>query len=116
MAQLPQTIDLKSTRLLQNKAHGLTMALLFSMLLSCLFAWNVQAQTAQTIKMIVPFTPGTGMDTIARAISPKLSERLGVPVIVQNSPGASGKLLWGCKAARTSAKSLRMPSAAAWTA
>ena len=51
-----------------------------------------QAQSGQTIKMIVPFTPGTGMDTIARAISPKLSDRLGVPVIVQNSPGASGNI------------------------
>ena len=50
------------------------------------------AQNAQTIKMIVPFTPGTGMDTIARAISPKLSERLGVTVVVQNSPGASGNI------------------------
>jgi tripartite-type tricarboxylate transporter receptor subunit TctC len=50
------------------------------------------AQNPQTIKMIVPFTPGTGMDTIARAISPKLSERLGVTVVVQNSPGASGNI------------------------
>lgn len=53
-----------------------------------------QAQTwpGQTIKIIVPFTPGTGMDTIARAVSPKLSERLGQPVIVQNTPGASGNI------------------------
>jgi tripartite-type tricarboxylate transporter receptor subunit TctC len=32
------------------------------------------------------------MDTIARAVSPKLSERLGQPVIVQNTPGASGNI------------------------
>ena len=55
---------------------------------------GAQAQTwpGQTIKIIVPFTPGTGMDTIARAVSPKLSERLGQPVIVQNTPGASGNI------------------------
>ena len=58
------------------------------------FAAVSQAQTwpGQTIKIIVPFTPGTGMDTIARTVSPKLSERLGQPVVVQNTPGASGNI------------------------
>lgn len=58
------------------------------------FSAFAQAQTwpGQTIKIIVPFTPGTGMDTIARAVSPKLSERLGQSVVVQNTPGASGNI------------------------
>lgn len=58
------------------------------------FAVISQAQVwpGQTIKIIVPFTPGTGMDTIARTVSPKLSERLGQPVVVQNTPGASGNI------------------------
>ena len=37
----------------------------------------------QAIKIVVPFTPGTGMDTIARVVGPRLSERLGQPVVVQ---------------------------------
>jgi tripartite-type tricarboxylate transporter receptor subunit TctC len=53
---------------------------------------SAQTWPAQPIKIIVPFTPGTGMDTIARAVSPKLGERLGQPVIVQNTPGASGNI------------------------
>lgn len=55
---------------------------------------GLQAQTwpTQPIKIIVPFTPGTGMDTIARVVGPRLSERLGQPVIVQNMPGASGNI------------------------
>ena len=55
---------------------------------------SLAAQTwpGQTIKIIVPFTPGTGMDTIARTVSPKLSERLGQSVVVQNTPGASGNI------------------------
>jgi tripartite-type tricarboxylate transporter receptor subunit TctC len=59
-----------------------------------LTAWASQAQTwpAQTIKIIVPFTAGTGMDTIARAVAPKLSDKLGQPVIVQNMAGASGNI------------------------
>jgi tripartite-type tricarboxylate transporter receptor subunit TctC len=54
----------------------------------------VHAQTwpTQTIKIIVPFTAGTGMDTIARAVAPRLGERLGQPVVVQNQPGASGNI------------------------
>ena len=50
------------------------------------------AYPQQPIKLIVPFTPGTGMDTIARAVGPKLAERLGQPVVVSNVPGASGNI------------------------
>ena len=51
------------------------------------------AQSNSTpIKIVVPFTPGTGMDTIARTVQPRLSEKLGVPVVVQNMPGASGNI------------------------
>ena len=55
---------------------------------------QAQAQTwpTQTIKILVPFTPGTGMDTIARTVAPRLGERLGQPVVVQNMPGASGNI------------------------
>ncbi|SNT12894.1 Tripartite-type tricarboxylate transporter, receptor component TctC [Noviherbaspirillum humi] len=47
---------------------------------------------AKPITIIVPFTPGTGIDVLARAIGPKLSQRLGQPVIVDNRPGASGNI------------------------
>ena len=59
-----------------------------------LATWAAQAQTwpTQTIKIIVPFTAGTGMDTIARAAAPKLSDKLGQPVVVQNMAGASGNI------------------------
>ena len=55
-------------------------------------AWGQNSYPNQPIKIIVPFTPGTGMDTIARVIAPRLSERLGQPVVVQNQPGASGNI------------------------
>jgi tripartite-type tricarboxylate transporter receptor subunit TctC len=58
----------------------------------CALASHAQTWPAQTIKIIVPFTPGTGMDTIARAVSPRLAEKLGQPVVVQNQPGASGNI------------------------
>ncbi len=68
-----------------NAAVGLLLAVT-----SCLA--HSQAWPAQPIRIIVPFTPGSGMDTIARTVSPRLSERLGQPVVVQNMPGASGNI------------------------
>jgi tripartite-type tricarboxylate transporter receptor subunit TctC len=44
------------------------------------------------IRLVVPFTPGTGIDLIARQIGPRLAERYGRPVIIENKPGASGNL------------------------
>jgi tripartite-type tricarboxylate transporter receptor subunit TctC len=58
----------------------------------CALAVQAQAWPTQTIKIIVPFTAGTGMDTIARAVAPRLGERLGQPVVVQNQAGASGNI------------------------
>lgn len=44
------------------------------------------------VTIVVPYTPGTGIDLIARTMSPKLSDKLGQPVIVDNKPGASGNI------------------------
>ncbi|MFI4931485.1 MAG: tripartite tricarboxylate transporter substrate binding protein [Burkholderiales bacterium] len=70
------------------------LALAMSALLAASAAPWAAAQTASTtpIKLIVPFTPGTGIDLIARQVGPKLAERLGRPVIIDNRAGASGNL------------------------
>lgn len=44
------------------------------------------------LRLIVPYTPGTGVDLIARTVGPKLGERLGRPVVVDNRAGASGNI------------------------
>jgi len=44
------------------------------------------------ITLVVPYTPGTGIDIIARTVGPKLTERWGQPVVVENKPGASGNI------------------------
>jgi tripartite-type tricarboxylate transporter receptor subunit TctC len=59
------------------------------------FAALAQAQEpypSKPIKLIVPFTPGTGMDILARTLGPGLTERWKVPVVVENRPGASGNI------------------------
>ena len=55
------------------------------------------AQTAPAVaqaplRLIVPFTPGTGIDIVARTVGPRLGERLGRVVVVDNRAGASGNI------------------------
>ena len=63
-------------------------------LLFALFATLAQAQPfpSRPVTLVVPFSPGTGIDILARVIAPKLSEKWGQAVVVENKPGASGNI------------------------
>lgn len=50
---------------------------------------------AKPIRLVIPFPPGGGADGAARALSPRLSEYLGQPVIIENRPGGGGLVAWG---------------------
>jgi tripartite-type tricarboxylate transporter receptor subunit TctC len=50
-------------------------------------AARAQGFPSKPIKLILPYTPGSPNDVIARVIGPVLSARLGQPVIVENRPG-----------------------------
>ncbi|HLQ01813.1 MAG TPA: tripartite tricarboxylate transporter substrate binding protein [Burkholderiales bacterium] len=54
-------------------------------------AW-AQVWPAKPVKVIVPFTPGSGTDIMARTVSEKLSTQLGQPVVIENRPGAGGTI------------------------
>ncbi len=47
---------------------------------------------AKPIKVVVPFAAGSTTDIIARAISDKMAQSLGQPVVVENKGGASGTI------------------------
>ncbi len=49
----------------------------------------------QTIRLVVPASPGGAADAIARLVSPGLSASLGQPVVVDNKAGASGTIAGG---------------------
>lgn len=51
-----------------------------------------QAYPNRTITLVVPFPPGGSTDSVARAIGPKMSDRLGQSVIIENKAGATGTL------------------------
>lgn len=44
------------------------------------------------IKLVVPYTPGGGTDTVARFIGTKISTGTGMNVIIENRPGAGGNI------------------------
>jgi tripartite-type tricarboxylate transporter receptor subunit TctC len=58
----------------------------------CAVQAQQQVPTGAPLRLIVPFTPGTGIDLIARTVGPRLGEKLGRPVIVDNRAGASGNI------------------------
>jgi len=51
-----------------------------------------QSYPARPVRLIVPFPPGGSVDVVGRALTPKLSETLGQPVVIENRSGASGSI------------------------
>jgi len=60
--------------------------------LGCLIAgpWINAAAQERTVKFILPNATGSGVDTITRSTQQALAKALGLPVVVENQPGAGG--------------------------
>jgi tripartite-type tricarboxylate transporter receptor subunit TctC len=58
----------------------------------CIPAHAQTPYPSRTVTIVVPYTPGTGADVIARLMQPQLAERLKVAVVVDNKAGASGAI------------------------
>ena len=53
---------------------------------------RAQAWPAKQIRMIAPYPPGGGVDTVTRAFSEKVSPKIGQTIVVDNQPGAGGTI------------------------
>jgi tripartite-type tricarboxylate transporter receptor subunit TctC len=62
------------------------------LMVMCASVAAAQTWPGKPVRIVVPYPPGGGNDVIARLLAPKLSERWGQPVVVDNRPGAAGNL------------------------
>ncbi|MDD0811539.1 tripartite tricarboxylate transporter substrate binding protein [Curvibacter sp. RS43] len=44
------------------------------------------------IRMVIPYTPGGSIDSVGRLVADQLQRQLGQPIVIENTPGASGLL------------------------
>ncbi len=63
--------------------------------LSAMIAWSAAAQEpypSKPIRLIVPFPPGAGTDTVARYVAQKLGESMKASIVIENKTGAGGAI------------------------
>jgi tripartite-type tricarboxylate transporter receptor subunit TctC len=75
--------------------QALSRITIFILVIAEIFLVSIGSARAETypsrsIRVIVPFAAGGGIDVIARILQPKMQEILGQPLVIQNRPGAAG--------------------------
>ena len=68
------------------------VAIAFALSLTAAAAPAPEKYPTKPIRLLTPFAPGGGSDTLARLIAPRVYEDFGQPVIVDNRPGGGGTL------------------------
>ena len=85
----PASSSHPAQRALMTAGAILGAVLLIVAMIAPLFA---QSYPNKPIRLILPYPPAGSIDILGRIIGPKLSERLGQPVVPENRPGAGGNV------------------------
>jgi len=67
----------------------------FAVVIAALVPWSAAAQEAypaKPIRLIVPFPPGAGTDSVARFVAQKLGDSMKATIVVENKTGAGGAI------------------------
>src|SRR5258705_5746587 len=73
--------------------HSIMRRLITAMFAAAfIYALGAGAQNypSKPVRIIVPYSPGGGIDTVARMMAQKLTEQIGGPFLIENRPGAAG--------------------------
>jgi tripartite-type tricarboxylate transporter receptor subunit TctC len=76
---------------MRSLIRGVIIAPILLALGSCPSAW-AQDYPTRSITLIAPWAAGGAVDVVARIVAPKLSDRLGKPVVVENRPGGGSTI------------------------
>lgn len=64
-----------------------------ALLSQCLYTQaSAESWPTKAIRAIVPYTPGSATDIIARTVFAQVQQQLGQPIVIENRPGASGTI------------------------
>jgi len=71
---------------------GVSTVLMSALIVLAGPGWAQSAFPSRPVTLVVPVPPGGILDTVARMITPSLTQTLGQPVVIDNKSGASGNI------------------------
>jgi tripartite-type tricarboxylate transporter receptor subunit TctC len=77
---------------MRNNSFSMLAVLVAVAALASITAAAQEPYPSKAIKIVVPFTPGTGIDILARTLGQKMGDDWKTAVLVDNRPGASGNI------------------------
>jgi len=88
---------------LESPARRTRAHLAVTVLLACMtaVAWAQTGYPNRPVRILIPFPAGGAADTIGRTTGEQLSQQLAQPVVIDNRPGAGGRLATGILAGAT---------------